>query len=80
MNTSIPGAVKVQIMDGENEVVCVSGESKMNIQIPNARLWSVDHPNPYTARMPFPSFPPHALKAIRKTPTSLFHFRSRHLL
>ena len=51
--TSVPGAVKVQILDGEKEIACASGEGSMNIQIPNAKLWSVDNPNLYTARVTF---------------------------
>ena len=53
VSTSVPGAVKVQILDGEEEIACASGEGSMNIQIPNAKLWSVDNPNLYTARVTF---------------------------
>ena len=53
VSTSVPGTAKVQILDGEKEIACASGEGSMNIQIPNAKLWSVDNPNLYTARVTF---------------------------
>lgn len=53
VSTSVPGTVKVQILDGEKEIACANGEGSMNIQIPNAKLWSVDNPNLYTARVTF---------------------------
>ena len=53
VSTSVPGTVKVQILDGEKELACVSGEGTMNITIPDARLWSVENPNLYTARVTF---------------------------
>ena len=45
--------VKVQILDGEKEVASVSGEKAFKIRIPNAKLWSVETPNLYTARVTF---------------------------
>ena len=53
VSTSVPGVVKVQILDGKKEIACVSGEGTMNITIPDARLWSVENPNLYTARVTF---------------------------
>lgn len=53
VSTSVPGTVKVQILDGKKEIACVSGEGTMDITIPDARQWSVDHPNLYTARVTF---------------------------
>ena len=53
VSTSVPGTVKVQILDGKKEIACVSGEGTMNITIPEARLWSVENPNLYTARVTF---------------------------
>ena len=53
VSTSVPGTVKVQILDGKKEIACVSGEGTMNITIPDAKLWSVETPNLYTARVTF---------------------------
>ena len=53
VSTSVPGTVKVQILDGEKEVASVSGEKAFKIRIPNAKLWSVETPNLYTARVTF---------------------------
>ena len=53
VSTSVPGTVKVQILDEKKEIACISGEGTMNITIPDARLWSVDHPNLYAARVTF---------------------------
>ena len=53
VSTSVPGVVKVQILDGEKELACVSGEGTMDITIPEAGLWSVENPNLYTARVTF---------------------------
>ena len=53
VSTSVPGAVRVQILDGKKEIACVSGEGTMNITIPDARLWSVETPNLYAARATF---------------------------
>ena len=40
VSTSVPGTVKVQILDGEKEVASVSGEKAFKIRIPNsATFW-----------------------------------------
>lgn len=53
VSTSVPGTVKVQILDGKKGIACVSGEGTMDITIPDAKLWSVENPNLYTARVTF---------------------------
>lgn len=53
VKTSVPGTVKVQVLDGETLVTEISGENTMRISIPEAKLWSVDTPHLYTARVLF---------------------------
>ncbi|MGN1027609.1 MAG: glycoside hydrolase family 2 TIM barrel-domain containing protein [Faecousia sp.] len=53
VKTSVFGTVKVQILDGETLVTETSGESSMRLSIPEAKLWSVDTPHLYTARVLF---------------------------
>ena len=53
VKTSVPGTVKVQVLDGETLVTETSGENSMRVSIPEAKLWSVDTPHLYTARVLF---------------------------
>ena len=53
VKTSVPGTVRVQILDGEALVAEISGENCMRVSIPDAKLWSVDAPHLYTARVAF---------------------------
>ncbi len=55
VKTSVPGAVKVEILDGETVVTSACFEGKTEITITNAKLWSVNTPNLYTARVSFGS-------------------------
>ena len=53
VKTSVPGEVKVEILDGEAVAASASGEGKFEITVPGAKLWSVDTPNLYTAKVTF---------------------------
>lgn len=53
VTTSVPGEVRIEVLDGETVAACASGEGKFTIAIPNAKLWSVETPNLYTARVTF---------------------------
>lgn len=53
VKTSVPGTVKVQVLEGETLVAETSGENSMQVSIPEAKLWSVDAPHLYTARVLF---------------------------
>ena len=53
VKTSVPGPVSIQIMDGQSLVASAAGEGKMRITIPEARLWSVDTPKLYRAKVTF---------------------------
>lgn len=53
VKTSVPGAVKAEILDGGKVVASACFEGKTEITIPNAKLWSVEAPNLYTARVTF---------------------------
>lgn len=53
VHTSEPGPVTVQIMDSTTVVASAKFEGKMQITIPDAKLWSVETPNLYTAKVSF---------------------------
>lgn len=59
VRTSRPGTVKVEIIDEENIVAAASDMTgsddmaDMKIDVPDAKLWNVDTPNLYTARVTF---------------------------
>lgn len=53
VTTSVPGEVRIEVLDGGAVVACASGKGKFSIAVPNAKLWSVDAPNLYTARVTF---------------------------
>lgn len=57
VETSAPGLVQVEILDGSTCVCRMAGESKgkltMVLEVPDARLWNVDTPNLYTCRVVF---------------------------
>lgn len=53
VKTSVPGTVKVQVLDGETLVTETFGENSMQVSIPEAKLWSVRTPHLYTARVLF---------------------------
>ncbi len=44
------GQVAVEILDGAQVVAAASGDD-VTMEIPNARLWSAEHPNLYTCRV-----------------------------
>lgn len=54
VKTSGAGKVSVDILDGEDVIVSreqvTDGEIHMDIEVPNARLWSPEDPNLYTCR------------------------------
>lgn len=51
--TSVPGDVQVEILDGGRVVASATGSGSFQLEIPNGKLWSVEHPNLYTARVTF---------------------------
>lgn len=53
VKTSVPGDVRVEILDGGRVVASATGSGSFQLEIPNGRLWSVEHPNLYTARVTF---------------------------
>lgn len=53
VETSVPGDVFVEILDGESTVASASGRDELTIEVPNAKLWDVDTPNLYIARITF---------------------------
>ena len=53
VQTSAPGEVKVEILDGKEVVAAAKGEGTLEITVPNAKLWDTENPNLYTARVSF---------------------------
>ena len=53
VKTSVPGDVQVEILDGDRPVASATGSGSFQLEIPNGKLWSVEHPNLYTARVTF---------------------------
>ena len=53
VKTSVPGDVQVEILDEGRPVASASGSGSFQIEIPGGKLWSVEHPNLYTARVTF---------------------------
>lgn len=53
VKTSVPGDVQVEILDGGRVVASATGSGSFQLEIPNGNLWSVEHPNLYTARVTF---------------------------
>ena len=53
VRTSEPGPVTVQILDGETVTTEASFEGSTQITISDAKLWSVDTPSLYTAKVRF---------------------------
>lgn len=53
VKTSVPGDAQVEILDGGRVVASASGSGSFQIEIPGGKLWSVEHPNLYTARVTF---------------------------
>ena len=53
VKTSVPGDVQVDILDGGSVVASATGSGSFQLEIPNGKLWSVEHPNLYTARVTF---------------------------
>ena len=53
VKTSIPGDVQVEILDGGRVVASATGSGSFQLEIPGGKLWSVEHPNLYTARVTF---------------------------
>ena len=53
VKTSVPGDVQVEILDGDRVVASATGSGSFQLEIPAGKLWSVEHPNLYTARVTF---------------------------
>lgn len=53
VKTSVPGDVQVEILDGGRVIASATGSGSFQLEIPNGKLWSVEHPNLYTARVTF---------------------------
>ena len=53
VKTSVPGDVQVDILDGGSVVASATGSGSFQLEIPNGKRWSVEHPNLYTARVAF---------------------------
>ncbi len=53
VQTSVPGEVCVEILDGEMVVAKASGSGDLTLEIPDAKLWNVDTPHLYTCRVHF---------------------------
>ena len=53
VKTSVPGDVQVDILDGGSVVASATGSGSFQLEIPAGKLWSVEHPNLYTARVTF---------------------------
>ena len=53
VKTSVPGDVQVDILDGGSVVASATGSGSFQLEIPEGKLWSVEHPNLYTARVTF---------------------------
>lgn len=53
VKTSVPGDVQVEILDEGRVVASATGSGSFQLEIPNGKLWSVEHPNLYTARVTF---------------------------
>ena len=53
VQTSVPGEVIVEILDGGTVVAKASGAGPFELEIPDAKLWSVDTPQLYTCRVRF---------------------------
>ena len=53
VKTSAPGAVKVELLDGDQVAATACFEGRTEITVPNAKLWNVDTPNLYTAKVTF---------------------------
>lgn len=55
VETSVPGEVSVEILDGEAVAARAAGSGVFELEIPDAKLWSVDTPQLYTCRVTFGS-------------------------
>ena len=53
VETSVPGAAQVDILDEGKTVAQAVGEKEFELTIPNARLWNVDTPHLYICRVRF---------------------------
>ena len=53
VKTSVPGDVQVDILDGGRVAASATGSGSFQLEIPNGKLWSVEHPNLYIARVTF---------------------------
>lgn len=53
VKTSVPGDAQVEILDEGRVVASATGSGSFQIEIPGGKLWSVEHPNLYTARVTF---------------------------
>lgn len=53
VKTSVPGEITVQILDKETVVMEHSGAGILRFEIPDAKVWSVENPHLYTAKVVF---------------------------
>ncbi len=58
VRTTVPGLIRVEILDGNDVVVSTEFEASKNvvnfpIRVPDARLWDTENPNLYKARVTF---------------------------
>ena len=53
VETSVPGEVELEILDGGTVVAKASGAGAFDLGIPDAKLWNVETPHLYTARVRF---------------------------
>ena len=53
VETSVPGSVHLSILDGDQTILEREGGPDIEVEIPDARLWNVDTPHLYTARVSF---------------------------
>ena len=53
VETSVPGEVELEILDGGAIVTKASGAGAFELEVPDAKLWNVDTPHLYTCRVRF---------------------------
>ena len=53
VETSVPGDVALEILDGETVLAKAEGEGPFTLKLPDAELWSPENPKLYTCRVTF---------------------------
>lgn len=58
VKTSVAGKILVELLDGEKKVLSAEADTvgtaaSLRVEVPDAKLWSVKHPNLYTCRVTF---------------------------